>query len=77
MADITMCKGGSCPLRLNCYRYTADFEPLGQSYFVEPPYKMSMITDEAQENVGVVTSTCGMFWNNGKFQKNEQKPTIN
>jgi hypothetical protein len=73
--DISMCKGGSCSLRLNCYRYTAKFEPLGQSYFTEPPYKMNMMLDEQDVTLGVVTIACPFFWNNEKYKKDEQKPT--
>ena len=38
MADITMCKGDSCPLKDNCYRYLANASEY-QYYFVEAPYK--------------------------------------
>ena len=69
MPDISMCKGGSCSLRLNCYRYTAEFEPLGQSYFSDPPYKMNMLLDENNANLGVVTTACAYFWNNEKYKK--------
>ena len=75
MPDISMCKGGSCMLRLSCHRYTATAEPLGQSYFSEPPYKVNMILDENHAHVGVVTLACPMFWNNEKYKKDEQKPT--
>jgi hypothetical protein len=75
MPDITMCKGGSCMLRLSCHRYTATAEPLGQSYFSEPPYKVNMMLDENHAHVGVVTLACPMFWNNEKYKKDEQKPT--
>lgn len=61
--DISKCKGGSCPLRLNCYRYTAEESEL-QSYFTEPPYKMNMMLDDGFKNFGVVTSSCTYFWNN-------------
>ena len=73
MPDISMCKGGSCPLRLNCYRYTAEAEPLGQSYFKDPPYKMNMMLDEHDSNLGVVTIACPYFWNNNKYEN--EKPT--
>jgi len=75
MPDISMCKGGSCSLRLNCYRYTAKFEPLGQSYFTEPPYKISFMFDENIGSLGVATLSCAFFWNNERY-KNE-KPTNN
>jgi hypothetical protein len=72
MPDISMCKGGSCPLRLHCHRYTAKAEELGQTYFKDPPYKMSMITDEHHGYVGVVTTTCAYFWNNDQYK--DEKP---
>jgi hypothetical protein len=36
--DITLCKGGDCPLKEKCFRYTAKSNSEYQSYFVEPPY---------------------------------------
>jgi len=47
MPDVTMCKGGSCPLRESCYRHTAKPGAL-QSYFLTPPVKAD--------------STCSYFW---------------
>lgn len=38
MPDITMCKGGDCPLKETCYRYTAKPTPHWQSFFAEPPF---------------------------------------
>jgi len=73
MPDISMCPGGSCPLRLHCHRYTAKAEELGQSYFVDPPYKMNMITDENNNGLGVVTSTCSYFWNNKDYENERPK----
>jgi len=72
MPDISMCEGGSCVLRLHCHRYTAKAEEMGQTYFKDPPYKMSMITDELFNSVGVVTVTCPFFWNNREFK--DEKP---
>jgi len=74
MPDISMCKGGFCPLKLNCHRYTAKADDLAQSYFSEPPYKMSMMLDDTFHSLGVVTTTCPYFWNNVEYKKNE-KPT--
>ena len=37
MPDITMCPGGDCPMRHDCYRHTAEPSER-QSYFVEPPW---------------------------------------
>ena len=33
-----MCNGENCPLKENCYRYTAEPNPYRQSYFKTPPY---------------------------------------
>jgi len=74
MPDISMCEGGHCMLRLSCHRYTAKAEPLGQSYFAEPPYKVNMMLDEHNANLGVVTLSCAYFWNNVDYKRNE-KPT--
>jgi hypothetical protein len=73
--DISACNGGSCLLRLNCYRYTCVKEELGQLYFSEPPYKMNMMLDEHDVTLGVVTVACPYFWNNEQYKKDEQKPT--
>ena len=72
MPDISMCKGGSCLLRLNCHRYTATAEPLGQSYFGEAPYKLDFMFDEFHSHLGVATLSCPFFWNNQKFE--DEKP---
>lgn len=75
MPDIAMCKGGNCLLRLNCYRYTAKAEELGQTYFADPPYKLSMMLDD-DSHIGVATLTCAHFWNNKEYrdeQKSENK----
>jgi hypothetical protein len=47
MADITKCKGTDCPLKENCYRFTAKSNDVYQSYFVDPPIK---------------DGKCDMFW---------------
>ena len=38
MPDITMCKGGNCPAKEQCYRYRATPSTYRQSYFAEPPH---------------------------------------
>lgn len=73
MPDISMCKGGSCPLRLNCHRYTATAEPLGQSYFQDPPYKMDFMFSEHFNSFGVVTTACPFFWNNKDYEDERPK----
>ena len=39
MSDITKCDGTDCPMKENCYRYTAVANEYGQSTFVTPPIK--------------------------------------
>lgn len=52
MADITMCEGINCPLKENCYRFTANKNEIYQSYFVEVPY------NEKKDG------KCEYYWNN-------------
>ena len=68
MPDISCCEGGSCPLRLNCHRYTVKPEEIGQTYFSTPPYKMNMMLDDHDNGFGVVTIACSYFWNNKDFK---------
>lgn len=68
MPDITMCKGGSCLLRLNCHRYTATADELDQSYFSDPPYKLEFMFDDNHDGFGVATVGCAYFWNNKKYE---------
>lgn len=51
MLDICMCKGGKCPLREECYRFTAPALPDYQGYFTEVPW------DEFELN-------CEFYWEN-------------
>lgn len=37
MPDITMCEGKECPIKNQCYRYTANPSDY-QSYFAESPW---------------------------------------
>ena len=49
-SDITMCKGGRCPFKTMCHRYTST--PLEhQLYFTKPPFKINKGKPE-----------CTMFW---------------
>lgn len=50
-SDITMCKGGKCPFKDMCHRYTAFPNELRQSYFTKPPFKVEK-----------GKPSCGMFW---------------
>jgi hypothetical protein len=72
MPDISCCKGGSCMLRLNCHRYTAIPDELGESYFSDPPYKVNMMFDEHDVTLGVITVACPFFWNNAQYKKDEK-----
>ena len=38
MPDITMCAGGDCPLKENCWRFRAPPEPRWQSWFSAVPF---------------------------------------
>jgi hypothetical protein len=38
MADITMCKGIECPIKKDCYRFTAIPNKYRQSAFLNSPY---------------------------------------
>lgn len=38
MADISMCEGKDCPIKQECYRYTAPVNEYRQAYFVYVPY---------------------------------------
>ena len=52
MADITKCKGINCPIRDNCYRYTARDSGLHQSWFID-------------DNVGKMVDnkfSCDVYW---------------
>lgn len=52
MADISKCSGKDCPLKEQCYRYTAP-DSKWQLRLVIVPYKKE-------------TNTCEMFYNNEK-----------
>jgi hypothetical protein len=47
MADITLCKGGECPLKETCRRYTTPPNPERQWVFTTIPYD---------------DSECDMYW---------------
>ena len=38
MSDVTKCNPINCPLKENCYRFTAPSNDMWQSYFTESPY---------------------------------------
>jgi len=60
MADISMCYGEGCPLKSECYRYTAPINEHRQTYFVYVPY------DHAYKG-------CEYFSDNHPEVKNEAK----
>ena len=77
MPDITMCNGGACPLKSHCYRYSAEESDL-QSYFLEPPFKSTLMIDERDKSLGVITFACAYFWNsvgtvNVEYKKEKSK----
>lgn len=53
-----MCKGKDCPLKENCYRYTAT-PSCYQTFFVNPPYNR-----EKRE--------CDYYWENKKYKENDK-----
>ena len=50
MADIAMCKGRNCKLKMKCYRYTAPQSEHGQAWFMNTP------TNKGDD--------CEFFWDN-------------
>jgi hypothetical protein len=58
MTDITMCAGGSCPKKQDCYRHTANPSYL-QTYFVNAPYD-------------VQSHDCNYFINNRPREKDNE-----
>ena len=65
MPDISMCKGGNCPMRTWCYRYTAKPSEFMQSYFIEVPHTYSNPVD------------CDYFWSNEEYEGYEVKELKN
>jgi len=49
MPDISMCKGGDCPLKEKCYRYKATPTDEWQTYLAEIPYNKE-------------TKECNLYW---------------
>lgn len=50
MPDITMCAGEGCPIKEDCYRFTAKPNGLYQSYFSVVPYDRKLGCDHYWEN---------------------------
>lgn len=40
MPDICLCHGGKCPLRDSCKRHLIEPDPVHQSYFFNPPFRI-------------------------------------
>lgn len=66
MADITMCFGSGCPLKEQCYRYTAKPDEY-QSYFVGLPY-LQLVDDNGEIIDNPDPYKCKQFWNNKTYQ---------
>ena len=62
VADITMCKGKSCTIKEDCYRYTAKANEYRQSYFVETPCTKKM-----------GGTACDQFWPNRRNETQEKE----
>ena len=67
MPDISMCKGLDCPNKTNCWRFMAKAEPLGQLYFVDPPFTL-VYEDDNEYPI----FKCDYYWylDRPSFQKN-------
>ena len=61
MPDITLCRGGTCPLRKKCHRYLARPYPIGQSYFAEVPYEETR-SFTSQQEVVMGDRKCDYYW---------------
>lgn len=60
MADLSMCEGLNCPLKLACYRHTARQNDHWQAWFTIVPYDHD-------------TRDCEMFWDNVTYHQGEPK----
>lgn len=68
MSDITKCSGENCPIKEKCFRFTAETEPLWQSYFLEIPGKWREPDPKCEIVLGNLVWECDMFW--GEKQEN-------
>jgi len=62
MADITMCSGADCPLKDNCYRYTANKNEHRQSFFMNVPYNKE-------------DCKCDHYWDNTEYKSENNRLT--
>ena len=67
MADITMCKGGKCELKKQCYRFTAKPDDY-QAYFVGLPY-LDMVDKNGEIIENPESKDCKHFWSNKDSKK--------
>ena len=67
MADITMCKGGKCELKKECYRFTAIPDDY-QAYFIVPPY-LSQRDEQGIRIKNPESKDCKHFWANKDSNK--------
>lgn len=51
MPDISMCKGDGCPIKQDCYRFTARPSEFYQSYFAVVPYDKKTGCDHYWERI--------------------------
>lgn len=58
--DITKCMGENCPIKEKCYRFTAQPEPMYQSYFTELPGKWMSIAEFEPDSP--LYWNCDVFW---------------
>ena len=68
MADIAMCKPIDCPIKEQCYRYTAPESKFWQSYFTEQPGKYQNPSKPKIEEF-----KCEYYWENGKKISSHRK----
>jgi hypothetical protein len=61
MADISKCKGTGCPVKKQCYRFTAK-ENILQSYFTNVPFYVNETKGDK------IKIDCGMYWGKNKEQ---------
>jgi len=59
--DITMCKGGDCPFKEKCKRFTAIADEHCQAWFIDIPYE---------------DDKCDMYWGDNQDGIYEQLKTI-
>jgi hypothetical protein len=62
MSDITKCHGDNCPVKEDCYRFTAKPDEYWQSWFTESP---------------IENGKCDMYWGpNGESIWNQLKDIV-